>query len=624
MANVTMNNEKNGIEIRFNTKPAQEVIDELKANKFRWSTKQKMWYAKQTDKRIEFAKSIGNIEIMESPVYDLWEFTRTEDIKNHYKEEKIHDNKEIAKRIRTHLRKRFPMCKWSVRSDRLSVDVYLKSAPWKKDGDEVASIAMYAYMYTQSFNYDNSDLMTDYHDVNFYGTSSDRYIVDYDFKQSEYTGSEKISELYYRNKAEFEKAEEIRRQKEFEEAEITRKFREQEAEKRNRVRQENIKQIEEKTIVENLPDGYFITNLIEGSMNKLDSVNEYKICNKDSFRRVDAKVTRKVLMETNIYNLFKNQLLDDYSFLEKMGGSSTDDNRINSYVDWSMMSQEEKDTVKWYSDNCVAIYKWPDFGDLDEPELMMVIDPQGYSYARYVFFVDNETTINDDYKCNQVVSDEDVATHRKDAELIEDISATIIEKNNMLENWNTDRFDEYKEYMKKHIAKNNLNFSTGVIQQIEIPELKQAMYKLQCELNGVQEQFDRAGLKEGDKITIFKIDPWGLGIAPIHGTYKSHEKTKYAQYEDAVSLRYRPENKRKDRLWNLYNDIIIYDGWLDIPEYLLWDIKEKNGVITRHSKYLSCDSKMYDVILNYFGKQGISPIVNTYKPEYKALEKEAS
>ena len=82
-----MNNEKNGIEIRFDKKPAQEVIDELKANKFRWSTKQKMWYAKQTEERIEFAKSIGNIEIMESPVYDLWEFTRTEDIKNHYKEE---------------------------------------------------------------------------------------------------------------------------------------------------------------------------------------------------------------------------------------------------------------------------------------------------------------------------------------------------------------------------------------------------------------------------------------------------------------------------------------------------------------------------------------------------------
>ena len=55
MANVTMNNEKNGIEIRFNTKPAQEVIDALKANKFRWSTKQKMWYAKQTEETIEFA-----------------------------------------------------------------------------------------------------------------------------------------------------------------------------------------------------------------------------------------------------------------------------------------------------------------------------------------------------------------------------------------------------------------------------------------------------------------------------------------------------------------------------------------------------------------------------------------
>ena len=47
--NVTLNNEKNGIEIRFEGKPAAEIIESLKANGFRWSNKQKMWYAKQRD-----------------------------------------------------------------------------------------------------------------------------------------------------------------------------------------------------------------------------------------------------------------------------------------------------------------------------------------------------------------------------------------------------------------------------------------------------------------------------------------------------------------------------------------------------------------------------------------------
>ncbi|MGM8331798.1 hypothetical protein [Clostridium perfringens] len=55
---VTYNEEKNGIEVKFNTKPAQEVINSLKANGFRWHSIKKIWYAKQTKERREFINSL--------------------------------------------------------------------------------------------------------------------------------------------------------------------------------------------------------------------------------------------------------------------------------------------------------------------------------------------------------------------------------------------------------------------------------------------------------------------------------------------------------------------------------------------------------------------------------------
>ncbi|MBI6005864.1 hypothetical protein H8J86_07850 [Clostridium perfringens] len=55
---VTYNEEKNGIEVKFNTKPAQEVINDLKANGFRWHSIKKIWYAKQTKERREFVNNL--------------------------------------------------------------------------------------------------------------------------------------------------------------------------------------------------------------------------------------------------------------------------------------------------------------------------------------------------------------------------------------------------------------------------------------------------------------------------------------------------------------------------------------------------------------------------------------
>lgn len=40
MLNITLNNDKNGIELRFNSKPSAEILTKIKENGYRWSNKQ--------------------------------------------------------------------------------------------------------------------------------------------------------------------------------------------------------------------------------------------------------------------------------------------------------------------------------------------------------------------------------------------------------------------------------------------------------------------------------------------------------------------------------------------------------------------------------------------------------
>ena len=59
MTALTLNQELNGIEIKFDCKPVSEVLNTLKSNGFRWHGKKKVWYAKQTPERLELAKTIS-------------------------------------------------------------------------------------------------------------------------------------------------------------------------------------------------------------------------------------------------------------------------------------------------------------------------------------------------------------------------------------------------------------------------------------------------------------------------------------------------------------------------------------------------------------------------------------
>ena len=59
---ITLNRnvEHNGIELIFDGKPDTSVRNVLKSNGFRWHGVKKLWYARETEKRLEFANELAN------------------------------------------------------------------------------------------------------------------------------------------------------------------------------------------------------------------------------------------------------------------------------------------------------------------------------------------------------------------------------------------------------------------------------------------------------------------------------------------------------------------------------------------------------------------------------------
>lgn len=63
---VLKNEAQKGIEAYFESKPSSETIERLKTNGWRWHNIKKCWYAKETEKNIDFVKTLTNQEIKPS------------------------------------------------------------------------------------------------------------------------------------------------------------------------------------------------------------------------------------------------------------------------------------------------------------------------------------------------------------------------------------------------------------------------------------------------------------------------------------------------------------------------------------------------------------------------------
>lgn len=617
MCEIRLNSDKNGIELRFAGKPDAELIEAMKAHGFRWSGKQKMWYARRSDDRLAFSMTIGTLSDAaetkdekdngknKNAAVDLWMLTRTDDIRDNYAETHLHSTKEIARILREHIKSRFPMCRWSVRSDYSSIDLDLLTSPFAKDSAELKAIVHYAAAYAASWNYDNSDLMSDYHDVNFYGCYESG-IVSYDYEQREATEDElAMTSAFEASLAAFDEAERIREEQERAEAQARMERERAESEAYERKRQEQRVYIEESADVRNTH--FFAFNCIAPRCNKLDSVEAIEKAEKGDPEI--CEVTRAVFLPGSVYRLFSSQLLDDYSFLAGFGGHKTDDLRVKSDLDFMMMSEEEQKTVQWYNTNCVAVYS--------DGVLKLIVNPEGHDYARYAYLVDETANYSDSFESAVGMDREAFEKACVVAEMIEEASTELIFEHGLVGTWNNSLSSVYKTLMRDWIREHlGSRFNVDAVRQITIPELKEVMYDILKTPVPAAEQLASCGLKEGDKFSLISLGEF-CWMTCTNGVFHSWETKKWAQYDDNIRLVFKPDRKRGLYEVNLHSEFLIYPGYVQIPDDVLWektDSASTPGITCRKTRFLSCDKKQFDAVIDHFKAEGILPIVNTYKP----------
>ena len=621
-----INEELNGIELYFQGKPSEAIRNIMKNNGFRWSSFKKCWYTKQSETAFKVANSLTNdtvsleeINTINTPTtkatnkkqpkktvtLSLWEATQWNDIKVNNNQQ----TKEIAKEIRQHIKKRFPQCKFSVTSDYSKISLYIVSSPYAEDSQYLQAIKTYCNNLVNTYKvcYDSGDPYTDIpasYNFYFFNTS-----IHWEYTQTEQTEDIKKDMLVFDSKlAEFEQAEEEKKEQEYQaylkeqatrDAEYQKRREEEKKQTQNILNSVNVKSLEEN-------EQYFIIGSEFADLNKNNTLDEYKEeVEKGKYSLENVKVTKEIHFNNQeALENFSNMLLKDFDFLANTGGSFTDDNRINTMTDYNNMDSDERKTVQWNLYG-VAIY----FNN----ELQFVVDAQGYNYARYVGLTDN-AAIQKEITTNQVISSEELTELKNQADELESISAEIINELNIINTWDNDNWSDYKEAFKQQLKDYDIKLNKRIIQQVEIEKLKVSLYRLLVEVDGIQEQFKKADIEKGEKLTLFYISDWG-SIVESKIIFDSATPSTYAQYNNAIKLTFKPEKKRNLHYKYFHSTLLVYKGWQTLPKTVLNEVEENNGFIVTRTKYGSCDNKQYDEIINYFEQQNITPIINTYKPK---------
>lgn len=448
---LAINQELNGIEITFESKPEAATLEALKAAGYRWHKVKKLWYAKNTPDRLQLAKAItGGEPITAQPArrgYNL-EGLGVGTLKH---------GAELAAAIREDLKKR-GVDGVTVRARRVTYDTGItltikataadfvsieEGAERFTYGDFLQAVTRWnslytngryitasdldemteeekenarrvyiaeclkkfdrfnfgnyrnneradfweltsaffekcraAYLIANQWNYNNSDSMTDYYDVGYY--------LDVDIKKpDDFTPRQEMTEED-RATLEKEREEEARKQEESRKKyEEERKAAEEAAAKYKAWEEAATaaiyKNIEVGDIAEE--NQIYITNIF-GGIGKESTLDELMETLNTHDRKPEAAViTRKVnFISESAFNDFCKLFLNDFTFLDGKGGTGTEDARIpetSDYMYYSKLTQEQRETIQTYNADCIGIYLYND--------LQFIINPQGYSYARYVY-----------------------------------------------------------------------------------------------------------------------------------------------------------------------------------------------------------------------------------------------
>ncbi|MEC4030223.1 LPD29 domain-containing protein [Bacillus subtilis] len=614
-----INEELNGIELYFDSKPEQEVLTHLKSNGFRFSGFKKCWWNKRTEKSMQVANDITKQKNTSSNTItntsrrdkgvkmSLWDATKW----NEFEVNKEQEVKEMAKEIRKHVRQRFPQCKFSVTTGgsylHSTINIKIKSSPYEKGSAYLTAIYDYCNSLLNNYRhcYSPADPYTDYAgSYNFYGHVS----LDWEYKETEQT--EEIKEemaLFDSKMEEFQEAEKEKKEKEFQEYLKEQELKNAEYKRQQQEEKKQIENIYSNIVVKQLNEEqqYFVIDSQFANLNKNSTLDQYKDeVTKGDFTLENVKITKEVHFNTEeALNNFSNMLLNEFDFLAETGGSFTEDHRVNSMIDYYNMDDLEKRTVQW---NLYGV------GVYYNGKLKFIVDAQGYSYARYVGLVDN-AKIEKSISHKQTLNEE-VQELKNQADKLEDISTSVIEELNMFETWKKEDWNKYKAAFKEKLRLNNFKLNKNIIQQVEIEELKISLYRILQEVDSIQEQFKNAELEKGEKYTLFYISDLGSLITE-RVTYDSYQPMKYAQYDNAIKLTYKPENKRNLYYRHFYSDLLMFKGWHSLPDTVLNNVEVRpEGMKIIHSKYHSCDKRQFDEVLDYLNEKSFKPLINTYKP----------
>ena len=617
MCKLVMNEKLNGVELYFENKPAQEIINSLKENKFRWNRSKACWYAKQNEQTLALANNLNNGLAVETVTtkttkeakFDLFEVTRYSNIER--PENVIHDTKEVAKICRTKLRKLFPMVKFSVTSSRFSggseINCSVKESPFEKDSIYLKVIMLYATKLINAYNYNNSDTMTDYFDVNFYFFDCR---TDYNYKvvDNKKFDIEKI-------KADFDikEAKRVEEKEAKREAEFQAYLKEREEKEKAYKKAEEERKIKETEIVNNIKvveltdeNQYMIENVALPSLNNNNTIEEVKEEINNKMYHQNCKVTRELHFDNEaVYNNFSNMLMNDFDFLKNAGGSYTEDTRVNSIEDYRQMSKEERKTVK-FNLYVIAVYL--------NDKLMFVIDTEGSSYCHYVGIIDSATKVLKDIhdlEYNQVLSNEEIKENTDKAnEIITLVDSVVKDKDlNKIYNDSKDWYNTRNNIIEA-IKSNNRHLNKSIIQQVkevncdDYVTYKDMLYRCLNEVNNVS---DQSKLLEKGYITIVKTSM----LAGCAISYLKLEDIKILS-DDRIQLQGHVDGKRGTYGITISNrdDVLIYQGYKEINKTVLYEV-DGNAVKTKYSSY---DKASLKAVIEYCNKvYNEYPVLNTYR-----------
>lgn len=592
----------NGIEIYFDGKPGADVIARLKEDlRARWHSVKKCWYFKDTPENARTAAEIvGQADAhaqsdttthaqknapKKPALASLWERTRTdglyayggsnpmiEEMHNLARTEKPYKSfdRRAAEYMRKHLRARFPECKWSVTSGGAgyldSVNISLISSPYARtetadeDGrkypvntPELDAVIKYAQKLHDSFDYDDGDVYADYGaHHNLYGHAS----IDWQYKQSEPTDAQKKdAEDFRASLAQYEEQQREESRKRWEAEEKARELERIESEKKDKEADELAQRIIDAVKVVDLsPADAFVVKDMHGEICKAYTLTEAQneadaqaLENRVTFG--DVEVNRKVIFPDSedgrilFLHFCENSRLfaRDWDFYRGKGCTRTVDERIPDDMSLTKLNARQRATVHFFTADAVAVY----LGDV----LQFVVDPQGYSYARYIWFMPEISDIDD------IVNAE--------------------------------------EYEREHAEKSKtqapFHFPQPVAQQAEA-----------------------SGLEYGDDVTIIAQNDWTGIASETHAKIYELDKCDYAQYKNAVKLTYASAHKRTSTT-DYYHDgraLVVYRGHLpEVPD----TIKYTNaGEHLQQVNYAGSNATDYIInVIEYYSAQGFTPVIDT-------------